>query len=94
MDEKENAKRYKKNDKKKKVKKTKRVWKIIFRIFLVLFFVALVVAGIFVGKIYSIMKNAKLDMSTIAIKYENSIAKDINGETIAVFRGDENRSCC
>ena len=92
MDEKEKTKIYKKKDKKKKDKKPKsKARKIIFRIFLVLFFVALVVAGIFVGKVYSIMKNAKLDMSTIAIQYENSVAKDINGETIAVLSGDENR---
>ena len=92
MDKKEKTKIYKKKDRKKKEKKPKsKLRKIISRVFLVLFFTALVVAGIFVGKIYSIMKNAKLDMSTIAIKYENSVAKDINGETIAVFSGDENR---
>lgn len=92
MDEKEKTKVYRKKDKKKKDKKRKsKVGKIIFRIILILFLIALVVAGIFAGKIYSIMKNAKLDMSTIAIKYENSIAKDMNGDTIAVFSGDENR---
>lgn len=92
MDEKQKTKIYKKKDKKKKEKNPKsKLRKIIFRVFLVLFFIALIVAGIFVGKIYSIMKNAKLDMSTIGIKYENSVAKDMNGETIAVLSGDENR---
>lgn len=98
MDEKEKTKIYKnkgkrqkeKKDKKEKKKKSK-AGKIIGRIILVLIFVALIVAGVFVGKIYSIMKNAKLDMSSLVIKYENSVAKDMNGETIAVFSGDENR---
>lgn len=97
MDEKEKTKIYKnkgknKSDKKKKEKRQKsKARKIIGRIFLVLLFVALIVAGVLVGKVYSIMKNAKLDMSQIVIKYENSTAKDIDGETIAVFSGDENR---
>lgn len=93
MDEKEKTKIYKnKNGKRKKEKKTKsKVRKIIGRVFLILLFIVLIVAGILVGKVYSIMKNAKLDMSQIAIQYENSVAKDINGETIAVFSGDENR---
>ena len=76
---------------KKDKKKRSKTRKIIGRIFLVLVFVILVVAGVLVGKVYSIMKNAKLDMSTLVIQYENSVAKDINGETIATFRGDENR---
>lgn len=97
MEEKDKAKRYKNKDKNKKEKKNKgkksksKVRKVIGRIFLVFIFVALIVAGILVGKVYSIMKNAKLDMSQIAIKYENSVAKDINGDIIAVFSGDENR---
>ena len=81
-----------KNGKRKKENKTKgKVGKIIGRIFLVLLFIGLIAAGILVGKVYSIMKNAKLDMSEIVIQYENSVAKDIKGETIAVFSGDENR---
>ena len=92
MDEKQKTKTYKKKEKKKSHRKQKgKVGKKILRIVLILFFIVLVVAGIFVGKIYNIMKNAKLDMSTIVIQYENSTAKDINGETIAVFSGDENR---
>ncbi len=92
MEEKQKTKVYKKKDKNKKDKKQKtKNRKIIKRVFLVLLFIVLVVAGILVGKVYSIMKNAKLDMSTLVIQYENSVAKDINGETIAVFRGDENR---
>ena len=37
------------------------------------------------------MKEAKLEMEDLAIKYENTIVKDINGETIAVLSGTENR---
>ena len=96
MDEKEKTKIYNKKGKDKKNKKRKdkrksKVRKIIGRIVLVLIIIGLIVAGIVAGKIYSIMKNAKLDMSSLVIQYENSVAKDINGETIAVFRGDENR---
>lgn len=93
MDKKEKTKVYKKKDKKEKKdkKKNSKARKIIKKVLLVLLFVVLILAGIFVGKVYSIMKNAKLDMSTLVIKYENSVAKDINGETIAVFSGDENR---
>lgn len=93
MDKKEKTKIYKKKNKKEKKdkKKNSKARKIIKRVLLVLLFVVLILAGIFVGKVYSIMKNAKLDMSTLVIKYENSVAKDINGETIAVFSGDENR---
>ena len=93
MNKKEKTKVYKKKDKKEKKdkKKNSKARKIIKRVLLVLLFVVLILAGIFVGKVYSIMRNAKLDMSTLVIKYENSVAKDINGETIAVFSGDENR---
>lgn len=79
------------NKKGKRRKNKSKARKIIGRVLLVLLFVLLIVAGVFVGKVYSIMKNAKLDMSTLVIQYENSVAKDMNGETIAVFRGDENR---
>lgn len=82
----------KKKDKEKKEKKPKsKTRKIIRIVLLVILFAVLIVAGVFAGKVYSIMKNAKLDMSTLVIKYENSVAKDLNGETIAVFSGDENR---
>ena len=96
MNKKDKIKEYKKKEKldkkeKKNKKKNTKLRKTIKIILLVLLFVALIFAGILVGKVYSIMKNAKLDMSTLVIQYENSVAKDMNGETIAVFSGDENR---
>ena len=77
-----------KKDKKNKNSKTK---KIIKRILLVLVIGCLIGAGILFGKVYTLCKEAKLDMSDVAIKHENSVVKDINGDIIAVLSGDENR---
>jgi len=93
----EKNKRYKskgkKEDKKnKKAKKKKsKFWKIVRRILLVLILIGLVIAGIAIGKVYTMCKEAKLDMAEVAIKHENSVVKDINGEIIATLSGDENR---
>ena len=93
----EKSKRYKskgkKEDKKnKKAKKKKsKFWKIVRRILLVLILIGLVIAGLAIGKVYTMCKEAKLDMAEVAIKHENSVVKDINGEIIATLSGDENR---
>lgn len=77
-------------DKKIKKKKSK-IRKAIKIIILILLLAIVIVAGIAVGKVYEIFKSAKLDMEQIAIKYENSIVKDRDGNTIAELTGDENR---
>ena len=44
-----------------------------------------------IGKIYGLCKEAKLDIEDITGQDENSVVKDISGNTIAVLNGDENR---
>ena len=79
-----------KKGRKKKKDKTKRK-QIIKRILIVLAVIAVIAVGVVGGIIYGLMKEAKLEMEDLAIKYENTIVKDINGETIAVLSGTENR---
>lgn len=84
--EKETTKRYKiKSQKKAKIKK------IVITILLSILLVMIIGAGIVIGKIYGICKEAKLSMEQLVIKYENSVVKDSSGNTIAVLSGDENR---
>lgn len=91
---KKKVKKEKKERKEKKVKKPskhpklKRTIKIMV---ILLFLFAIIGAGVAFGWAYQIFKDAKLGMELLHIKYENSIVKDINGETIAVLNGDENR---
>lgn len=77
--------------KKYKIKKHKKIGKIIIRTILIILLLIIIAAGIIIGKLYGIFKEAKLNMEQVVIKYENSLAKDINGNTIAVLSGDENR---
>ena len=86
------------NNKQPKNKKTKntdknhtKFWKIFRRVLLGLAVLALILAGIVVGKVYTMCKEAKLDMKDVAIKHENSVVKDMDGEVVAVLSGDENR---
>ncbi len=53
--------------------------------------VVLIVLGVIFGIIYGIAREAKLDVADMALKYENSVMLDINGELIAELSGDENR---
>lgn len=89
--------------KKEKVKKTKKektkntnpkkakIKKIILRTLLVFILIALILAGIAIGKVYTMFTEAKMNIAEIAISHENSEVKDIDGTTIAVLSGDENR---
>ena len=77
--------------KKYKMKKNLKLRKIIKTTILVTLFIIIIVAGIFIGKIYGICKESKLNINELVIKYENSVVKDIDGNTIAVLSGDENR---
>lgn len=79
-----------KKKKKNKKDKTKRR-KIIKRVFLVLLLLFIILAGIFVGIIYGIVKDSKLDIADIVLSHENSVVKDLDGNTIAILSGDENR---
>ncbi len=79
--------------KKYKLKKRnkQKIKSIIIRTLLIILLIIIIIAGIMIGKIYGLCRDAKLSMEQLVIKYENSVVKDINGETIAVLSGDENR---
>ena len=77
-----------------KIKKTKpdtKKRKIVRIALIVLLLTVLIGGGIVFGVLYGIIKDAKLDVADLAIKYENSVVKDKDGNTIAVLSGDENR---
>lgn len=75
---------------KKKKPNTKRR-KIIKRVLIGFLLALLIGTGIAFGIIYGIMREAKLDVADLGIKFENSVVKDKDGNTIAVLSGDENR---
>lgn len=52
----------------------------------------IIMAGVVFGIVYGIAKESKLSMADLAIKNQNSVVKDINGNIIATLSGDENRS--
>ena len=77
-----------------KIKKNKpntKKRKIIKTVLIVILLTVLICAGIAFGILYGIIKDAKLDIADLAIKYENSVVKDKEGNTIAVLSGEENR---
>ena len=76
--------------KKKKTKNTKRR-KIIKRIILIFLLLLLILVGVGFGIILGIAKEAKLGIEDLVIKYENSEVRDLEGNTIAVLSGEENR---
>lgn len=51
----------------------------------------IILAGIMFGIVYGLIKEAKLSVEDLAIKNQNSVVKDINGNIIATLSGDENR---
>ncbi|MDO5556121.1 MAG: PBP1A family penicillin-binding protein [Clostridia bacterium] len=80
-----------KKNKKRKRSKLRKAIKIFFTIILILLLLILIAGGFVAYKIYEIAKDVKLDKNDLAIKYENSVIKDITGNTLAVLNGDENR---
>ncbi|MBO4816347.1 MAG: transglycosylase domain-containing protein [Clostridia bacterium] len=82
---------YKMKGKKNKKKNKKINKKILKKVLLITALVLLVLAGIGFGILAGIIKQAKLDVADLALKYENSIVLDREGNTIAVLSGDENR---
>ena len=82
----------KKNNKKKKKHPILRgILKTIFILILIAIIFALIIGGLVAHKLYEIAKDAKLSKNDLAIKYENSVVKDMKGNTLAVLNGDENR---
>ena len=83
-----------KNKKPKKHKKhhvLRKVIKSFFITLLILFLLIGAAGGYAAYKIYEIAKDAKLSKNDLAIKYENSVIKDMAGNTIGVLNGNENR---
>ncbi len=75
----------------KKKKSSPKRKKIIKRVIIGFLLVMLILAGIAFGIIYGIIKDAKMDVADLALKFENSIVLDGKGEVIAELSGDENR---
>ena len=51
----------------------------------------LVILGVLFGILFGILREAKKEVKDLALKFENSVVKDIDGNTIAELTGDENR---
>ena len=77
----------KKTKKSKKAMDPKKRRKILITVLLII----LILAGVAFGLLYGIAREAKLGIEELAIKYENSEVRDIEGNTIAVLSGVENR---
>ncbi len=88
---KENKKKPKKIKKPKKHPILRKVIKTFFVTFLVVLLIILIGGGYAAYKVYNIVKDAKLSKNDLAIKYENSIIKDMKGNTLGVLNGNENR---
>ena len=82
-----------KNKKNKRGKKGKRriTKKTVKRVLLIFGLLILICAGIGFGIIYGAFKEARLDSTDLALKYENSVVLDKDGNLISVLSGDENR---
>lgn len=80
-----------KKNKKRKHNILRKILKTFFLILLTIFILVLLAGGYVAYKIYDISKDAKLSKNDLAIKYENSVVKDMKGNTLAVLNGDENR---
>lgn len=53
--------------------------------------VLLIGLGILFGMLYGIAREARLDVADLALKYENSVIYDMDGNVIGELSGDENR---
>lgn len=84
-------KKNKKNKKHRRHPILRKVIKIFLITILILFLLLLAVGGYAAYQIYNIAKDAKLSKNDLAIKYENSVVKDMQGNTLGVLNGNENR---
>ena len=67
------------------------ILKAIIIIFLLLLILVLVAGGYATYKVYNIVKDARLSKNDLTIKYENSVVKDMENNTIGILNGNENR---
>lgn len=80
-----------KNKKKKKHPILVGIIKTILILIIIILTLIIVGGGIIVYKIYQIANDVKLSENDLAIKYENSVIRDIKGNEIGVLNGGENR---
>lgn len=66
-------------------------FKAILIIILLLLIIVLVGGGYAAYKVYGIIKDVRLSKNDLTIKYENSVVKDMENNTIGILNGDENR---
>ena len=86
-----NAETYKIIKKKSKHPIITGILKAIIIIFLLLLILVLVAGGYAAYKVYGIVKDARLSKNDLTIKYENSVVKDMENNTIGILNGNENR---
>ena len=79
------------NKKKRKHPILRRIFKTFLILLLIVIMFCLIMGGFAAYKVYEIAKDAKLSKNDLAIKYENSVVKNIKGDTLAVLNGNENR---
>lgn len=89
--EKTNVETYKIIKKKNKHPIITGILKAILIIFLLLLIVMLLLGGYAAYKVYGIVKDARLSKNDLTIKYENSVIKDMENNTIGILNGNENR---
>lgn len=85
---------YQIKNKKRKQKKhpiLRKVIKSFFITLLILFLLTVATGGYVAYRIYDIVKDVKLSKNDLAIKNENSIIEDMEGNTLGVLNGNENR---
>ena len=81
----------KRNKKPKKHPILRKVIKAFFITLLIMFIILLIIGGYAAYQIYNIAKDAKISIDDLIIKNENSIIKDMQGNTLGVLNGNENR---
>ena len=83
--------KHRKNRKYKRHSKLRKVIKAFFITLLIVFLLLVIAGGYVAYELYNIVKDAKLSENDLVIKYENSVIKDMQGNTLGVLNGDENR---
>ena len=83
--------RYNIKSKVKKPSKHPKLKKVIKWSVILLFLLLLIGGGIIFGVGYQVLKEAKVGIEEVAIRFQNSYVKDSKGDIIAVLSGEENR---
>ena len=81
----------KKQNKPKKHRILRKVIKAFFITVLIMLILFAIAGGYVLYKIYNVAKDAKISIDELVIKYENSVIKDMQGNTLGILNGNENR---